>query len=444
MRTLIVVCAVIGVALRALALLPEPASTNAPALVFFEPDWIADNERRLFLAHLRRTLALALETVGLAWLCIGAGHHLLERAGGASSRRRALVVVLASAMVCFLARPVAAVLVGLGGPTDALVAALGTSVDASLERLPWWLIDGAVVVTVLGRWPRAGVLALWAWMSLTNVVGPNVLAVLWPMPAVGTPPPGLVQLVERHGLSSGMLRVVDGDDDAFTHNVGPAREIVLSRGWLARTTPDEQASVVAHEVGHILANDNERDAVIRKHVVACAPGRESGWVGRKIRCGDASCACLTRCCAERTWMALGAADLKRRWLPTERPRVGRGERCIHKPAVDGVGRGAACHRDRRRESELCEPNVLNLHAVSDATRVAARRTRIRSAARRPQATRSYLDMILTWALQCASKRPRPTPSRPARMPARGWRPRSLPRGRHARRARCQNGADHWA
>jgi hypothetical protein len=262
MRTLIVVCAVIGVALRALALLPEPASTNAPALVFFEPDWIADNERRLFLAHLRRTLALALETVGLAWLCIGAGHHLLERAGGASSRRRALVVVLASAMVCFLARPVAAVLVGLGGPTDALVAALGTSVDASLERLPWWLIDGAVVVTVLGRWPRAGVLALWAWMSLTNVVGPNVLAVLWPMPAVGTPPPGLVQLVERHGLSSGMLRVVDGDDDAFTHNVGPAREIVLSRGWLARTTPDEQASVVAHEVGHILANDNERDAVM--------------------------------------------------------------------------------------------------------------------------------------------------------------------------------------
>jgi Zn-dependent protease with chaperone function len=291
LRALVILLGVVWIAAGLLPLVPEPAFVNDAALVFFDPAWILRHERRLSWAHLWIAVN-TMQRVGLV-LCLvaGPGHRLLER----WSARRPVVAACAIVVVLALGRvltgPSAAFLVRLGvdvvepSATPDVLAALQYRSRSSMALFLRSVLDGAVTLSLLSRWPRAGLVAWFVWTSFHTVLLDNLLAAISPPRAVAAPPPEIVQLVSRYGLSKDDVRVIAGQEQPFTHNIGAAREIVLSKGWLATTPPDEQASVVAHEIGHLLARDGEEDALVgvaRCAILALVQAASLWFVRRRV------------------------------------------------------------------------------------------------------------------------------------------------------------------
>jgi STE24 endopeptidase len=228
----------------------------------------ADTYHRFRLAVVLVETAAVLAAAG--WLAAGPlggiGRRALQATGGHPWAARALVLTGLHAGFSLLALPFSAVLFAeareFGQRHDAWGSFL---LDWAKGIGVGWVVVLAVGLTVLGlfaAFPRTW----WLWATLA--VGVLSTLYVYAAPLVIDPlfnrfhrmedpvlEARLLELAHRGGVDADRVMVADasrrtGAANAYVTGVGKSRRIVVYDTLLAKFTPDEIASVLAHEIGH--------------------------------------------------------------------------------------------------------------------------------------------------------------------------------------------------
>ena len=277
---MIVAAALVASAVAALAVVvlapergaPEPAEVEATD--YFEPAQIErardfrEGQRNLFVA------GLAIEFGTLALLALGRPRRLreiLERAGS-----RPLLGALAAGAGISLLLALLALPTGLWGHERAVDVGLST------QGLGDWFADRARSAGIAAAFAGIGALVLVAlqrrmprgwWLPASGVVVVYAVATTWLAPVVLAPlfndfeelPDGplrerVVELADRAGVEVGEVLRVDASRrsttiNAYVDGIGSTKRVVLYDNLIDDADRAELESVLAHELGHVAADD---------------------------------------------------------------------------------------------------------------------------------------------------------------------------------------------
>ena len=251
---------------------PEPAEVAATE--YFEPEQIErardyrEGQRNLFLA------GLAIELGALALLALGRPRRLrslLERA-----EARPLLGAMAAGAGISLLLALLALPTGLWGHERAVDVGLST------QGLGEWLVDRARSAGIAAVFAALGALVLIAlqrrlprgwWLPASGVVVAYAVVTTWLAPVVLAPlyndfeelPEGplrerVVELADRAGVEVGEVLRVDASRrstaiNAYVDGIGSTRRVVLYDNLIDEADRAELESVLAHELGHVAADD---------------------------------------------------------------------------------------------------------------------------------------------------------------------------------------------
>ena len=279
-RSGIVVAAIAAAAVAALAVLllapdrgaPEPASV--PASDYFTEAQVERAED--FRAGQRNLmwLGLAIELAALTLLALGRPRglrRLLERAGDRPVLGAAAAGAGISVGLAILALPA-----GLAAHERAVDFGLST------QDLGGWLADRAASAAIAAAFAAIGAMVLLAiqrrlprtwWVPASAVVVAYAVVTTWLAPVLLAPvfndfepvPEGplrdrVVELADRAGVEVGEVLRVDASRrgttiNAYVNGIGSTRRVVLYDNLIDEADMAELEAVLAHELGHVAADD---------------------------------------------------------------------------------------------------------------------------------------------------------------------------------------------
>jgi STE24 endopeptidase len=253
---------------------PGPPSEAVDPARYLDPDRVAEGESLRSDFRLLLLAGLVVE-FGLLVLFALRRPGWLRRALTRLDRRRVLGALGAGAMLSLL-------LALAGLPLSLTGHELAVDAGLSVQGLAGWLYDfvrgnlitaafaalGALLLLVLQRrlprlWWLAGAAVVVVYAFVTSFLAPVVIAPIFndyePLPA-GPHRTEVLDLADRADVEVGEVYSVDASSRSTTLNaavagVGSTRRVVLYDNLIEEADEPALSSVVAHELGHVAADD---------------------------------------------------------------------------------------------------------------------------------------------------------------------------------------------